>query len=392
MTRPMASRPLTGKAVIGRTLRREEVDMMKIVNVIGTRPNFVKIAPLLKEMRKHRRIVQHLVHTGQHYDDEMSRDLLDDLRIPMPDTYLGIGSGSHARQTAEIMVGFEKVLIKHKPDLVTVVGDVNSTMACAVAAGKLNVRVAHVEAGLRSGDRTMPEEINRIVTDAVADLLFATSEHAVHNLRQEGIAKDRIHLVGNIMIDTLMENRKDAERLGVYEAMGASKGGYVLWTMHRPSNVDDCGALRHLLGVMREIGERIPVVFSAHPRTRVKIKEFGLKKIVAGHPGKGRISYCGPLGYRQLLNLQMNARFVVTDSGGIQEETTVLGIPCLTIRENTERPETVETGTNVLVGQDAGKIMLNAEKILAGRSKKGRIPSLWDGHTAERIVRVLLMK
>ena len=363
---------------------------MKIINVVGARPNFVKIAPLVREMAKHEQINELLVHTGQHYDDAMSQDFFDELRISKPDIHLEIGSGSHAEQTAGVMIEFEKTLKKESPDLVVVVGDVNSTMACAIAATKLNIHVAHVEAGLRSRDMTMPEEVNRMVTDTISDLLFATSEQGVLNLQKEGVSEQRIHLVGNIMIDTLMSQRAVAEALTTYESMGVGKGDYALVTMHRPKNVDDAATLESMLGILQKVGEKIPIVFPAHPRTMARIKEFGLSSLVSQKPGDGPVFCCGPVKYTELMNLQMNAKLVLTDSGGIQEETTVLGVPCLTMRDNTERPETVAVGTNVIVGRDEARILENVAAVLAGTFKRGSVPPLWDGHTAERIVSVLL--
>jgi UDP-N-acetylglucosamine 2-epimerase (non-hydrolysing) len=379
---------------------------MKIINVVGARPNFIKIAPIVKEMKKYSRITSILLHTGQHYDYSMSKDLFYDLDIPEPDINLEVGSGSHAQQTAKIMIRFEEVLLDERPDVVLVVGDVNSTLACAITAKKLCMQVAHVEAGLRSRDMSMPEEINRMVTDVLADYLFTTSEIANANLRAEGISDDRVYYVGNSMIDTLLANIDDAEKLNTYATLGFEKGQFVLLTMHRPSNVDNKETLDKLLDVISAISMQLPVIFPAHPRTRMKIEEFGLSGYIneiaesdlIGSNGKAdrvkcgaKVIYtCSPLGYKQLLNLNMNSRFVITDSGGIQEETTVCGVPCLTIRENTERPETVTIGTNVVVGTAREKIMENANLILAGKFKEGRVPDLWDGKTAGRIVEVLV--
>jgi UDP-N-acetylglucosamine 2-epimerase (non-hydrolysing) len=378
---------------------------MKIINVVGTRPNFIKIAPIMKEMKKYDGINALLIHTGQHYDVSMSKKIFKELDIPLPDINLGVGSDSHARQTAKIMVKFEEILLREKPDLVLVTGDVNSTLACAVTAKKLFVKVAHVEAGLRSRDFTMPEEINRIVTDAIADYLFTTSKTANENLKAEGVEDKKIFYVGNIMIDTLMTHRDAAEKMDTYKSFDLEKNGYVLLTMHRPGNVDDRESLENLLDIISDIGMRLPVVFPAHPRTMINIKKFGLEKYIneincndiigrlhAGGQCQDRgklIHICPPLGYKELLNLNMNSMFVITDSGGLQEETTVCGIPCLTIRETTERPETVSIGSNVVVGTDRKKIMKNVESILSGKFKKGETPELWDGKTAQRLVKIL---
>ncbi|MDM8554064.1 UDP-N-acetylglucosamine 2-epimerase (non-hydrolyzing) [Desulfococcaceae bacterium HSG7] len=378
---------------------------MKIINVVGTRPNFVKIAPLMKEMRKYKWITPLLVHTGQHYDVSMSQDFFRDLEIPTPDITLEVGSGSHARQTAKIMMRFEKVLLREKPDLVIVVGDVNSTMACAITAKKLLIKTAHVEAGLRSRDMAMPEEINRVVTDAITDYFFTTSKIANENLKAEGADNDKIFHVGNIMIDTLMLHLDAARALDTYTSFGLEKSNYALLTMHRPANVDNKATLENLLGTVNAIGKRMPVIFPAHPRTMMNIKKFGFDNFVNQiqnfhqnrHLNKNSLTenscnsihICSPLKYRELLNLTMNSKFVITDSGGLQEETTVCGVPCLTIRKNTERPETVTIGSNVVVGTEKNTIMENVDSILSGAFKKGGIPELWDGKTAQRIVKVV---
>lgn len=378
---------------------------MKIINVVGARPNFVKIAPIIKEMKQSPQISPILLHTGQHYDVSMSKDFLEDLSIPTPDINLEVGSGSHAQQTARIMMKFEEALINVKPDVVLVVGDVNSTLACTITAKKLGIKVAHVEAGLRSRDMSMPEEINRLVTDALADYLFTTSAVANANLRSEGISGERVYHVGNVMIDTLVDHLEEASRLNTYRSLGLERGSYVLLTMHRPSNVDDRKTLENLLDVISDISVKLPVIFPMHPRTRARIEEFGLVRFVneivpsdkvlgsqeSTRVGGTKVIYTfPPLGYKELLNLNVYSRFVITDSGGLQEETTFCGIPCLTIRKNTERPETVTIGTNVVVGRVKGKIMKHANAILEGKFKKGSIPDLWDGRTAERIVDVLL--
>jgi UDP-N-acetylglucosamine 2-epimerase (non-hydrolysing) len=327
-----------------------------------------------------------LVHTGQHYDANMSEVFFKDLGIPEPDHHLGVGSGSHAEQTARVMMAFEKVLAAERPDLVMVVGDVNSTIACALTAKKMGVKVAHVEAGLRSFDETMPEEINRRLTDAISDLLFVTEPSGVSNLLAEGVAKEKIHLVGNVMIDTLQRNLKRIEdgRYAPPETLRAFRGNgrYGVLTLHRPSNVDRKETLAPVWGAVLEIAREIPVLFPAHPRTRGKLTDFGLST--------GGVTLADPLGYLDMLYAVKGAALVLTDSGGLQEETTALGVPCVTIRENTERPVTVEKGTNYLAGTDPNAVLAAAGEILSGNAKKGVVPDLWDGKAAERIVDVLL--
>ncbi|HEC33774.1 MAG TPA: UDP-N-acetylglucosamine 2-epimerase (non-hydrolyzing) [Chloroflexi bacterium] len=359
---------------------------MQVLNVVGARPNLMKIAPLVEEMRCYPDIRQTLLHTGQHYDDKMSRVFFDQLGIPRPDVYLGVGSGSHAEQTARVMIAFEKVLLEERPDVVVVVGDVNSTLACAITAAKLWVPVAHVEAGLRSFDRRMPEEINRIVTDALSDFLFTTSRGANENLEREGIAPEKIFFVGNVMIDTLHKHRARAEQLGAPARFGLRPGGYALLTLHRPSNVDVPEVFSGILDALATIQRDLPILFPAHPRTVKRIAEFGFAERLTAVPD---LRIVEPLGYLEFLALMMNARLVLTDSGGIQEETTILGIPCLTLRENTERPITITGGTNVLVGTDPARIVAETRRILAGEGKTGCVPELWDGHAAERIVKIL---
>jgi UDP-N-acetylglucosamine 2-epimerase (non-hydrolysing) len=373
---------------------------LKVIHVVGARPNFMKIAPIMEEMAKYpEQFQQVLVHTGQHYDDNMSRVFFRDLGIPKPDLYLGVGSGSHAEQTAHIMIEFEKVASEKRPDLVVVVGDVNSTMACAIVAAKLWVPVAHVEAGLRSFDRRMPEEINRVVTDALSDYLFTTCQDANENLRQEGIPEEKIFFVGNVMIDTLLKHKERALELGVPEQYGLEVGGYAVVTLHRPSNVDEPTTLRGILEALAEIAKHLPLVFPAHPRTQERIREFGLgDSVQCPEPPTGFGSgsqeskpwLVEPLGYLEFLGLMAGARLVLTDSGGIQEETTILGVSCLTLRENTERPITVAEGTNLVVGSRRERIVAEALRILEGKGKTGRVPELWDGRAAERIVGVLL--
>jgi UDP-N-acetylglucosamine 2-epimerase (non-hydrolysing) len=332
-----------------------------------------------------------VVHTGQHYDPRMSGDFFRDLDLPAPDVHLGVGSASHAAQTAEVMRRFEPVVLEHRPDWVVVVGDVNSTLACALVCAKLLVPVAHVEAGLRSRDRSMPEEINRLLTDQIAELLLTPSADADENLRAEGIPEERIRLVGNVMIDSLLAHLARAAASRAREELGVAGRDYAVVTLHRPSNVDDAAALGRILSALAEIAERLPVVFPAHPRTRARIDEFGLAELVER---AGGVRLTEPLGYLDFLRLHSGARLVLTDSGGLQEETTALGVPCLTLRENTERPVTVTHGTNRVVGTDAEKIVGAALEVLdsprAGSGGAARVPPLWDGRTAERILDALL--
>lgn len=356
---------------------------MRYALIAGARPNFMKIAPIhraFSSMRNgHSPSDLLLVHTGQHYSPNMSDDFFRDLGIPEPDVNLEVGSGSHADQTARIMVGFESTCLEHRPDWVIVVGDVNSTVACALTAKKLGIRVAHVEAGLRSRDMSMPEEINRLCTDAISDLLFTTDTLAVENLRNEGIAGERIHFVGNTMIDTLRRQISRASQLPLLD--GLSPGQYAVLTLHRPANVDFPDRLNLIMGAINAIAERIPVVFPVHPRTASRLNGIELH---------ARIQTVEPMSYLPFLGLVAGSRMVLTDSGGIQEETTVLGVPCLTMRPNTERPITCEIGTNVLVGTDPQCIIQQANLILDGNTRPGSIPDKWDGHAAERIVDVLL--
>jgi UDP-N-acetylglucosamine 2-epimerase (non-hydrolysing) len=347
-----------------------------ILHVVGARPNFVKAAPVLRAIRQ-RGMRQTLVHTGQHYDRNMSDVFFTQLEIPEPDVNLGVGSGSHASQTAEIMRRLESVVLEHKPDITLVYGDVNSTVAAALVCSKLLIPIGHVEAGLRSFDRTMPEEINRMVTDRLSDLLFTPSEDGDLNLKQEGVPKERIHLVGNVMIDSLIQLLPAARKCpknGLCEQ-------FALVTLHRPSNVDDGEALKRVLYSLIEVSGQLDIVFPVHPRTRRRISEFEINT--------ERLHLLEPMPYIEFLSLQSRALVVITDSGGIQEETTYLGVPCLTLRSNTERPITVAMGTNTLVGDD--KCMLDSElsNILAGNSKKGTIPPLWDGHAGDRIADIL---
>jgi len=361
--------------------------MLKVINVVGARPNFMKVAPIVAAMKKRpTKFLPLVVHTGQHYDAAMSDSFFRDLELPEPDTHLGVGSGSHAAQTAAVMERFEPIVLQEKPDWVLVVGDVNSTIACALVCVKLGIKVAHVEAGLRSRDRTMPEEINRLLTDQIADLLFTPSPDADENLVAEGIPRERIRFVGNVMIDSLQKHLKKARALPTHEKLGLN-GDYALLTLHRPSNVDMRESFEPILDALEAISSKLPIVFPVHPRTRKTIAELGLSERVESIKDLRMIE---PLGYLDFLNLSSSARLVLTDSGGIQEETTALGIPCLTLRENTERPITVEMGTNVVVGTDATKIIAAANAALNGLGKKVlRQPPLWDGQTSERILDAL---
>lgn len=362
--------------------------MLKVLLIAGARPNFMKVAPIYAEMkRRSGEFVPMIVHTGQHYDSAMSDAFFDDLGMPKPDIHLGVGSASHAVQTAKIMTEFEPVVIQQRPDWVLVVGDVNSTIACALVCVKLGVRVAHVEAGLRSRDRTMPEEINRILTDAISDILFTTSPDADENLRHEGIAPGKIRLVGNVMIDSLREHLTLARRSTIRTALELADGEYAVLTLHRPSNVDDPATFAGIAEALVEIAAKLPIVFPVHPRTRARIGEFDLGERLAD----AGVRMIEPLGYLDFMRLYSGARLVLTDSGGLQEETTVLGIPCLTLRHNTERPITIEMGTNKLVGTDPAKITQAAFDSLANTAAaEQRIPSLWDGKAASRICDELL--
>lgn len=351
---------------------------MKIISVVGTRPNFVKIASLVKEFSKHPDITNILVHTGQHYDEKMSDSFFRELEIPEPDINLGIGSGSHAEQTGRIMIEFEKVLLNEKPDLVLVVGDVNSTLACALTSVKLGIKVAHIEAGLRSFDREMPEEINRILTDQISDCLFTTEKDAEKNLLNEGIAKSKIFFVGNLMIDTLLIHKERASNLKKPDS-----NDYAILTLHRPSNVDDKETLSNILEIIREIQSQIKIIWPMHPRTRNNLERFNLKEKLKEMKN---VSISDPLTYLEFMNAVMNSKFVLTDSGGIQEETTVLNIPCITLRDNTERPVTIEQGTNYLAGSNKNSILEIIQKVLNGKAKQYRGIESWDGKAAGRIV------
>ncbi len=354
----------------------------EVLLVAGARPNFMKVAPLLEAIRHSGRLPVALVHTGQHYDPAMSDVFFEELGLPRPDVHLGVGSESHARQTARILVAFEEVVLERRPRAVVVVGDVNSTAACALVCAKLLVPVAHVEAGLRSFDRTMPEEINRLVTDQLSDFLFTPSADAAPNLLREGIAPEKIHFVGNVMIDSLRQHLPRADASAILDRLGVRPGEFGLVTLHRPSNVDDPITLQRLLDTFGQLPGGLPLLFPVHPRTRARLESGSLRL-----PASLRL--LEPQGYLDFLKLLKEARLVLTDSGGIQEETTALGVACLTLRANTERPVTVTQGTNVLVGNDGERLLEESARILSGGGKKGRTPELWDGHAAQRVVAIL---
>lgn len=358
---------------------------MKIAFVVGARPNFIKISPVLRAIQSYPSIKPLLVHTNQHYDAKMSDIFFRDLGIPEPDIHLNAGSGSHAVQTAEIMTRFEKVLLEQRPDLVVVVGDVNSTLACSVAASKVHVPVAHIEAGLRSFDRSMPEEINRLVTDTLSDYLFTTEKSGNENLLREGKKPEQIFFVGNVMIDSLVYAMPRIDASDILKQLKVKSRDYVLVTLHRPSNVDQSDSLKQILLLFETITRELQIVFPIHPRTRKNIEQFGLKTQT---DKMKNLILTDPIGYIDFLALMKNARLVLSDSGGLQEESTYLQIPCLTMRENTERPVTVDVGTNTLVGSNPDKVLQGFEQIMNGRYKKGVIPDLWDGHAAERIAKI----
>jgi len=363
--------------------RCKENEPIRVLAVAGARPNFMKIAPLMHEFaRRPSRFEPILVHTGQHYDRAMSDSFFRDLGIPEPDVNLGVGSGSHGEQTAQVLMKIERLLIERRPDVVLVVGDVNSTLAATLAAVKLHIPVAHVEAGLRSWDREMPEEINRVLTDSVSHWLFTTEAVAETNLLREGVPPERIHFVGNVMIDTLLSHRERARKLNTVERLGLSPQGYAILTLHRPSNVDSADQLRRLFEVLGRLNAELPVVFPVHPRTAKAIEQnLG--------DTKPELMMTPPLGYLEFLGLLMDAQMVLTDSGGIQEETTALGVACLTLRDSTERPVTVSEGTNTIVGTDPEAIEKAIQKLRQSAPPKGRRPALWDGNAATRIVDIL---
>jgi len=361
--------------------------MLKTLCVCGARPNFMKIAPLAAALARTGRVTNLIVHTGQHYDERMSQLFFDHLNIPKPDINLEVGSGSHAAQTAEIMKRFEPVVLEHRPDWVVVVGDVNSTIACALVAVKLGIRVAHVEAGLRSFDRTMPEEINRLLTDAISDLLLVSERSGLVNLRNEGIPHDKVRFVGNVMIDTLLAHRAKADESTVLADLGLTPKRFIVVTLHRPSNVDDAPMLGAILSAFDQVGRRMPIVFPMHPRTRHNLERMGLAERARSVAGLRMVE---PLGYLDFLKLMADCALTMTDSGGIQEETTILGVPCLTLRENTERPVTVECGLNRLVRPGLDDIAGICHKTLDSPPARSRVPELWDGRAAERIAECLL--
>jgi len=365
-------------------------NMLRVINVVGARPNFMKMAPIIEAMQRYPKRFQHLlVHTGQHYDERMSKSFFVDLGMPKPDLNLEVGSGSHAEQTARIMVEFEKVCLTQAPDLVVVVGDVNSTMACTITAKKLGIRVAHVEAGLRSRDMSMPEEINRLCTDVLCDYLFTTDHFANENLAAEGVSAERIFFVGNVMIDTMLKHQALARGLLLTEQWGLKPGGFATLTLHRPSNVDDPGVFGGILEALTAISAKIPIIFPIHPRTRKMVEQFGFGDYFSMTEKPRGLWITDPLGYLELLHLNLNAKMVITDSGGLQEEATVLGVPCITLRNNTERPITCEVGTNIIVGNSRDKILRHALAVLNGNVPPGKVPEKWDGKAAERIVRIL---
>jgi len=369
--------------------------MIKLLSVVGARPNFMKIAPMVAELTKFSDIEHCLVHSGQHYDELLSGNFFTDLGLPRPDVKLEAGSGSHAVQTAEIMKRIEPVLLDYRPDMVLVVGDVNSTIAAALTAVKLGIGVAHIEAGLRSFDMTMPEEINRKLTDAISSLLFVSEQSGVENLKREGVPVEKIFLVGNVMIDSLLGHREIAARSPLLGRLGMRQNGsarrpYAVLTLHRPSNVDDPATLEGILRAVSTLAVELPVFFPIHPRTRKNIESFGLSRYLAtAGANEAGIVTLDPLGYLDFLSLNDGARMVLTDSGGVQEETTVLGVPCLTLRENTERPATVEQGSNQVVGVDSDRILAAARAILGNPRRGAQRPPLWDGKTAPRIVAIL---
>jgi len=356
---------------------------MRIILIAGARPNFMKIAPLIQEIKKHSNIKYKLIHTGQHYDKNMSKLFFNELDIPKPDINLGVGSKTHAKQTAQIMEKLEDIFLDKNPDIVIVVGDVNSTLAATLTASKLGIKIAHVEAGLRSYNWKMPEEINRIITDRISTYLFTTSKNAAKNLEKEGIPKEKIFFVGDVMIDTLLKNKQKAQKSDILKKLNLKKKEYAVLTMHRPENVDDKKILKEILDALNEIAKKIKIVYPIHPRTKKMIEKFGFQNLLKN------ILVIDPLGYLEFLKLISDSEFVLTDSGGIQEETTILGIPCLTVRTETERPITVEQGTNIVTGIKKQNIIKEANKILKSQIKKGKIPELWDGKASERIINIL---
>jgi UDP-N-acetylglucosamine 2-epimerase (non-hydrolysing) len=360
--------------------------LKKIISVVGARPNFVKIAPVNRAFKEYGGKVMHFVcHTGQHFDDKLSRIFFEDLEIPEPDFYLGIGSGSHADQTARIMIALEKVFIAEKPDMIIVPGDVNSTMAASLVAAKMGIKIAHIEAGLRSFDRTMPEEINRIVTDILSDLLFVSEKSGLDNLNREGIDPGKVYFTGNVMIDSLVSCLPKIRTTLIYNTLNVEPGNYILTTFHRPANVDNEKSLSALVRLLNICSNYKKIIFAVHPRTEKMLREYGLRDKFSE-----RVVLTEPLGYLDFLALTSKAALVITDSGGIQEETTFLSIPCITVRDNTERPVTVTEGTNYLAGTKLEGLEKIAGEILDGKKAKGKIPELWDGNAAKRIIRVII--
>jgi len=362
--------------------------LKKIISVVGARPNFMKVAPLHRAFQKYTDRINHLIcHTGQHYDEKMSKVFFDDLELPHPNFYLGVGSGSHAEQTAKVMIEFEKILLEEKPDLIIVVGDVNSTIACSLTAAKLYIKIAHVEAGLRSFDRYMPEEINRVLTDTISDLLFVTEKSGLDNLKHEGVESQKIFFTGNVMIDSLAHYLDKAKDSKIIDELGLTRNNYVLVTLHRPSNVDTKENLQALIRLLNKIADLRKLVFPIHPRTKSNMTKFGLIETLSKN-----VILTEPIGYIDFLSLTSNAELIVTDSGGIQEESTFLGIQCITVRDNTERPITVDVGTNQLIGTNLIDVESAAFQVLNGNKKAGRIPELWDGKAAERICDIIAEK
>lgn len=359
---------------------------LKIFNVVGARPNFMKVGPLHRAFQQFSDIESFVIHTGQHYDERMSDVFFKQLGLPEPHIYLNVGSGSHAEQTARVMIAFEEAVLEHKPDLVLVVGDVNSTVACSLVAAKCHIPVVHVEAGLRSGDRAMPEEINRIVTDAIADYLFVTEQSGIDNLKMEGVADEKVFFVGNVMIDSLVHFREEAARRPILKDLGVASKKYALMTMHRPSNVDTQDQLEKVVETIEKVAAMIPVVLPLHPRTKNRLESFGMMARLEALP---QLTMTGPQGYLEFLNLMDNAAAIITDSGGVQEESTYLQVPCLTLRPNTERPVTITSGTNELHDLVPDAIASRVEDILCNDYKKGEIPALWDGQAAMRIARII---
>jgi UDP-N-acetylglucosamine 2-epimerase (non-hydrolysing) len=365
---------------------------MKIISVVGARPNFMKVAPVYRAINKHNiqnplYKIEHLIcHTGQHYDEKMSKVFFEDLELPKPDFYLGVGSGSHAEQTAKVMVEFEKILLQEKPDFVLVVGDVNSTIACSLTAKKLHIKVIHVEAGLRSFDMKMPEEVNRVLTDRISDYLFVTEKSGLENLKNEGVPDEKVFFVGNVMIDSLIYYQSKVGKSKILQHFDVSPQSYILVTLHRPSNVDTKESLKRLVKFLNRLGEERKVIFPIHPRTKNNLERYSL----SGSLSKSVI-LSEPIGYIDFQALIKNAELIVTDSGGIQEESTYLGVQCITLRTSTERPVTVEIGTNQLIGVDLEKAEIACLDVLSGNKKEGKIPELWDGMAAERIVKKLVI-